>query len=160
MQTITTIGLEMRSEAVGAEQMRRDEKNDNLTESWRCIDCGVNTAPGLLGGADLRNALANAPDGKVDQSVGDDTEVYTVRKVVWAEARMEDRRGCLCIGCLEKRLGRRLRPKDFDDHVFNTMPGTPRLLSRRLVCPDLEPGLGRGQYCRPYGRCIGKLLIV
>ena len=29
----------------------------------------------------------------------------------------------LCVGCLEKRIGRRLKPNDFDDHVFNTWPG-------------------------------------
>jgi hypothetical protein len=39
--------------------------------------------------------------------------------------------GCLCIGCLEKRIGRRLKPKDFTDHPFNQLPGTPRLLNRR-----------------------------
>jgi hypothetical protein len=42
----------------------------------------------------------------------------------------------LCIGCLEKRLGRRLKPKDFQrDHPFNAyhMPCTPRLRDRRGV---------------------------
>ncbi len=40
--------------------------------------------------------------------------------------------GCLCIGCLEKRIGRRLTPEDFPDHVFNTsIPGSPRLMERR-----------------------------
>jgi hypothetical protein len=33
-----------------------------------------------------------------------------------------------------KRLGRKLRPKDFlRDHPFNDWPGTPRLLKRRGV---------------------------
>jgi len=45
---------------------------------------------------------------------------------------MEGWGGCLCIGCLEKRIGRRLKPKDFlRDHPFNLMPGTQRLLERR-----------------------------
>lgn len=39
--------------------------------------------------------------------------------------------GCLCIGCLELRLGRRLVPKDFPEHPFNRMPGTRRLMERR-----------------------------
>ena len=40
--------------------------------------------------------------------------------------------GCLCIGCLEKRLGRQLRPTDFDtSHPFNCAPGTTRLMERR-----------------------------
>jgi hypothetical protein len=44
---------------------------------------------------------------------------------------MEPWDGCLCVGCLEKRIGRRLTPDDFDDHVFNDLPGTPRLMERR-----------------------------
>jgi hypothetical protein len=42
--------------------------------------------------------------------------------------------GCLCVGCLEKRLGRRLRPKDFErDHGFNLpgMPASPQIKKRR-----------------------------
>ena len=47
---------------------------------------------------------------------------------------MEEMGGCLCIGCLEKRIKRRLRPTDFQrDDVCNNpnVPGTERLLSRR-----------------------------
>jgi hypothetical protein len=40
---------------------------------------------------------------------------------------MGDRDGCLCIGCLEKRIGR-MTPADFPDHPFKVLPGTPRLL--------------------------------
>jgi hypothetical protein len=59
-------------------------------------------------------------------------EVYYVRERIWAEAGMDDWGGCLCIGCLEKRLGRRLRPKDFlRNHIFNQLPGTDRLLRRQ-----------------------------
>jgi hypothetical protein len=36
-----------------------------------------------------------------------------VRSVVLAAAGMEPLSGCLCVGCLEARLGRRLIPKDF-----------------------------------------------
>jgi len=39
--------------------------------------------------------------------------------------------GCLCIGCLENRIGRKLKPRDFTRHTFNDMPGTDRLLERR-----------------------------
>jgi hypothetical protein len=66
------------------------------------------------------------------QYCGPDSEVYTVRDAIWEKAGMEPFGGCLCIGCLEKRLGRRLKPKDFDwNHPFNALPGTPRLLNRR-----------------------------
>jgi hypothetical protein len=45
---------------------------------------------------------------------------------------MEPWGGCLCIGCLEKRIGRSLTPKDFPrGDAFNKVPGTERLLSRR-----------------------------
>jgi hypothetical protein len=59
-------------------------------------------------------------------------EVYTVRDSVWKAAAIEPMGGCLCIGCLEKRLGRRLTPKDFlRRHPFNSLPGTERLTERR-----------------------------
>jgi hypothetical protein len=54
-----------------------------------------------------------------------------VRDSVWKAAGLEPMGGCICIGCLEKRIGRQLRPKDFTRHVFNSMPGTERLLQRR-----------------------------
>jgi hypothetical protein len=45
---------------------------------------------------------------------------------------MEDMGGCLCIGCLDKRLGRTLMPRDFlPRHPFNVLPGTELLVSRR-----------------------------
>src|SRR5262245_56463189 len=58
-------------------------------------------------------------------------EVYMVRKSVWKASGMEPMGGCLCIGCLEQRIGRKLRPRDFTRHEFNNMPGTERLLQRR-----------------------------
>jgi hypothetical protein len=42
--------------------------------------------------------------------------------------------GCLCVGCLEKRLGRRLKANDFRRHDpinHPSLPGTERLLKRR-----------------------------
>lgn len=102
-------------------------------ENWLCTDCGTNTSPGMSSRVELEAALAaDENDEGVDQSVTPDSEVYTVRDRVWAAAGMEPYGGCLCVGCLEKRLGRLLKPKDFQrGHVFNSMPGTPRLLKRR-----------------------------
>src|SRR5437899_12774130 len=31
---------------------------DNIVESWLCVDCGVNTHPGCVSGPDLRLAFA------------------------------------------------------------------------------------------------------
>ena len=102
----------------------------HVTEDWLCIDCGVNTAPGI---ADGKTALKQIEtDGVSLSTIGPDSEVYMVRQKVWQKAGMEPFGGCLCIGCLEKRLGRKLKPKDFDwKHNFNFMPGAPRLLDRR-----------------------------
>jgi hypothetical protein len=110
-----------------------------VPESWLCIDCGVNTAPGMFNRTEMEKAVAalgeqwNAGEG-VKQSIGCDAEVYMVRDAVWKRAGMEPMGGCLCIGCLERRLGRALKPKDFlRGHEFNWphIPGTPRLLKRR-----------------------------
>jgi hypothetical protein len=105
----------------------------DLPESWNCVDCGVNTAPGFLSRAEMEKAFA-AGKKSVDQHIDGRSEVYTVRNAVWEEARMKPMGGCLCVGCLEKRLGRRLRPKDFKrGHMFNDprFPGARRLIDRR-----------------------------
>jgi len=66
------------------------------------------------------------------QQFNERSEVYTVREAVWKEAGIEPMGGCLCIGCREKRIERRLRPKDFQrNHPFNGLPGTARLLMRQ-----------------------------
>ena len=104
-------------------------------ENWLCIDCGLNTAPGFKSRVELEAAFAAGDDG-VSMHINAQSEVYTVRNRIWSEAGMEPYGGCLCIGCLEKRLGRRLTPKDFQrGHSFNhpAIPGTPRLLKRRGV---------------------------
>jgi hypothetical protein len=44
---------------------------------------------------------------------------------------MEGYGGCLCVGCLERRIGRVLRPEDFPPHPFLHLPGTRRLLERQ-----------------------------
>jgi hypothetical protein len=102
------------------------------SESHLCIDCGFNTAPGCLNRAEMeRTAKEHGPGWSIPIEVGIDTEMYMVRDAIWKKAGMTPWGGCLCIGCLEKRIGRRLKPKDFTDHAFNQMPGTPRLLNRR-----------------------------
>jgi hypothetical protein len=112
---------------------RRQDLRGKIPESWACIDCGVNTAPGFLNRVELEQALAADWNNQgVKQTLGEHAEVYTVRPVVWKAASMEDMGGCLCIGCLEKRLGRTLVPTDFPrKHPFNSLPGTKRLLARR-----------------------------
>src|SRR5262245_57063648 len=51
-------------------------------------------------------------------------EVYMVRDEVWDAAIGADSFiSFLCIGCLELRLGRRLRPSDFTDVPVNNIRG-------------------------------------
>lgn len=70
---------------------------------WICLDCKEDT-------------------GKM-------REHYFVKTEVWMQA-FHSIRGMLCIGCLEKRLGRILGPEDFTDAHINN----PRLyqMSDRL----------------------------
>jgi hypothetical protein len=111
-----------------------------ISESFNCIDCGYNTAPGNLNRAEseqeyARQTAAGIKKQKQSVTVTHDhrSETYIVHEHVWKRAGMAGGySGCLCIGCLEKRIGRPLRPEDFPDHVFNTrLPGTPRLLERQ-----------------------------
>jgi hypothetical protein len=87
-----------------------------------CIECGVNTAPAIWRGRQVEPALPQS------------WEFYWVKDKVWAAAGMGEL-GSLCVGCLEARLGRRLRPKDFDfTRSENRIPRnwiTPRLAARR-----------------------------
>jgi hypothetical protein len=106
------------------------EKLKDTPESWNCIDCGFNTGPGMSTRAELAQAFAE--DRSVQNTINNRSEVYAVRKAIWAKAGNPD--GCLCVACIEKRLRRKLKAKDFDRAAsFNRpdIPGTPRLLERR-----------------------------
>jgi hypothetical protein len=101
-----------------------------IPESWDCIDCGFNTAPGMHNAAQLAEVFAMGRTAH--PSFDDQCEVYTVKPAVWKAAHMAYDGGCLCIGCLEGRLGRRLKPHDFSADELNWLPGTDRLLARRM----------------------------
>jgi hypothetical protein len=104
-----------------------------IPESWACIDCGINTAPGLVNRRQAEQAFAADWENRgVDQTVDEWSEVYCVKPAIWKVAGMEGYGGCLCIGCLEIRIVRPLVPKDFKrNHPLNWLPGTKRLLARR-----------------------------
>lgn len=57
-----------------------------------CLDCGVDLQPDAL----------------------DEEQVFMVRNDVWADAGL--RLGCICVACLERRLGRPLNVNDLGDH--------------------------------------------
>ena len=120
-------------------------------ESWDCIDCSINTAPGFPSRVEMERLyktsvvmqkLSRAEPSSMTVATytfNEHCEVYTVRDSVWKAAGMEPLGGCLCIGCLEGRLGRRLKPKEFHPRdPFNWLPGTERLIERRDL-DDEEP---------------------
>src|SRR5262245_2110705 len=81
-----------------------------LPESWCCVDCLVNTGPGLHTRADMERALEAPGEWRTGPEIAQmegrydaDTEVFTVRDAVWNAAGMAPMGGCLCIRCLEKR---------------------------------------------------------
>lgn len=116
--------------------MKKPDLRGRVPESWSCIDCGINTAPGMLNREQMEQAFARDwNDQGVNQIYNELSEVYTVEPKIWKAAGMEPMGGCLCIGCLEKRLGRTLTASDFPrDSPVNKMPGTGRLLARRDGC--------------------------
>jgi hypothetical protein len=87
------------------------------------------------------------------KGVAGQTEWYSVWDYLWQEAGMplESEQlwssGFLCIGCLEKRLGRELTAEDFPDYPINHQHDldTPRLASRKQqhkkapIIPATEP---------------------
>jgi hypothetical protein len=101
-----------------------------MSEHHNCIDCGINTHPGAPTRIEAEQIMVD--QGSIPFEYNERSEVYMVRDAVWKAAGMAGYGGCLCIGCLERRLGRMLRPKDFNrKHPFSQLPGTERLLSRR-----------------------------
>jgi hypothetical protein len=75
-----------------------------VTPAW-CADCRVNTTPCTIR---RRRGDKQCPDHR-------GWELYMVTHDVWAAAGApsEQHDFYLCVGCLERRLGRRLQPNDF-----------------------------------------------
>jgi hypothetical protein len=82
-----------------------------------CKDCSVDTTPCT---------------GKRGCRHKDRWEYYMVHNELWQAAKMQA--GFLCIGCLERRIDRQLRPHDFTDSRINDSEhpwDTDRLHSRK-----------------------------
>jgi hypothetical protein len=96
---------------VDVEEAARDAA---LERRFHCLDCDVHTS-----------------------AIG---EYYMLRDEVWLEAN-PDGDGMLCVGCLEKRLGRRLEPTDFTESTHNFVDrASPRLRSRVLGVEEVRSG--------------------
>jgi hypothetical protein len=82
-----------------------------------CADCGTNTTPGQR--------------HRYHAGYGGRWELYVVHDDLWRAAGMDD--GYLCVGCLERRIGRHLTPADFADVPLNepNPNDTPRLAARK-----------------------------
>lgn len=72
---------------------------------YPCLDCDYNTLP---------------------------DEYYSVDDRVWEQTGLGSHDGFLCIGCIEARIGRRLKPYDFPDFPINTHERYTQLSSQRL----------------------------
>jgi hypothetical protein len=104
-------------------------------EDGCCVDCGKDTTPHTI----VRDGDVNGFGMEFTRDVTirfepETWDFYSVKDRVWAKAGLTETGGCLCVGCLENRLGRRLRPKDFDFERDENLPGawtSPRLAQRR-----------------------------
>lgn len=91
-------------------------------DSQMCVDCGVDT-----------------------QEIG---EYYMVTDSCWKRAGMGKYDGMLCIGCLEKRLGKKLTPRNFKECPLNWRNALiPMYASERLLM-RLFSGGPKSKWCR------------
>jgi hypothetical protein len=124
-------------ERVAAGEIESWDLRGLISESHNCIDCGYDTHPGALNRAETEASYRAACEAGKEWkgtrlTFGPQSEVYLVHAYLWKKAGMEPSGGCLCIGCLEKRLGRRLQPFDFvQEHPFFRLPGSRRMLERQ-----------------------------
>ena len=85
------------------------------SESYYCMDCGVD--------------------------ILEIKEFYMIHDELWAQINPQ-LEGLLCIGCVEKRLGRKLKPEDFLPYKTNSyliVPQSNRLKSR-ILGKRVKPG--------------------
>ena len=54
------------------------DMRDWSSESWLCVDCGFNTAPGFLSRVERQKAF-KANGRRIQETIDSNSEVYTVR---------------------------------------------------------------------------------
>lgn len=82
-------------------------------------------------------------------------EWYMIRDALWLKANPNDD-GKMCIGCVELKIGRRLRPKDFRPAPVNRVEFKGRVVSKRLVRRLLDvPDEIDVVYKNNIGWCVG-----
>jgi hypothetical protein len=88
---------------------------------------------GLTNRGDRLPAVPCHDCGDLDRTGEGPHEWYMIHDDLWAESGLGPDDGHLCVGCLEKRLGRQLTPADFKDVPLSHPPFgnlTARLLDR------------------------------
>ncbi len=85
-----------------------------MSDEFECRDCQINTS--------------------------DIDEYYMVHDHVWLASRLPKDGGMLCIGCLERRIGRKLTPSDFRIAPINQgfFTRSARLLDRLGQAPKIN----------------------
>jgi hypothetical protein len=76
----------------------------------------------------------------VDCGADFDEYDYIVEDAVWAASGLKPDGGLLCIGCLERRLGRRLKRDDFESKPFNEISSSKSLRLRDRLSADRKGG--------------------
>ena len=82
--------------AAQKEMTKRKARQEKAAVRHRCVDCGCDTCP------------RGQPD-----------EWYMVHDALWASAGMAPDGGCLCVKCIEQRIGRQLNHADFTNADVN-----------------------------------------
>jgi hypothetical protein len=118
-----------------------------IPDNYICVDCKMDTWPGHKTRAETEQRLRAAGEAfRSTLRFTSETEVYYVHPHVWEASGLGGFwNGCLCIGCLEKRIGRRLQPFDFiPDQGLNDpkLPGTIRRFER-LTGTEATETLGK-----------------
>jgi hypothetical protein len=72
-----------RSDAVGT------DLRGQVPESHDCVDCGINTAPGVPNRVEVE-AASNNGAWEVPYTITSQCEIYMVRERVWEQAGMEE----------------------------------------------------------------------
>jgi len=143
---------------------RLEDEIDGLEEEVFDLKSQLEDEDDDLGGAFARLTAPCADCGVNTLDMDGGREWYIVHDAVWAVAwggsvPTDPARGVyLCVGCLEKRLGRELTADDFDRSLpINNDPykDTPRLAARRRReedRPKRHPGRSHEHHLRDAGQ--------
>lgn len=89
-------------------------------------------------------------------TVYDLNEYYHVHDDVWKQSGVGRHAGMLCIGCLEKRIGRQLNYRDFGDVPINAYPASDRLSQRRGIWSNSRRSMLFGSDSHAFGSSVDR----